>query len=117
VALGGILEVIESDQRQGRAPLQLYFDGMQGKVEIRQGDKTMTVSPSTFLKLFQDWAGDERDRKLKRARNYRYRIALSSRSTLSRPDARAPQSPISKVRIFPCPCEGPTFSSRARSPG
>ncbi len=46
---------------------QLYFDGLQGKVEIRHGDKTMTVSPAVFLKLFQDWASSDLDRRLKRA--------------------------------------------------
>ena len=40
---------------------QLYFDGLQGKVEIRHGDKTMTVSPAVFLKLFQDWAAGDQE--------------------------------------------------------
>src|SRR5262249_36845677 len=50
----------------GQIIAQLYFDGLQGKVKIWQGDKQFEVSPAIFLKLFQDWAGDERDRKLKR---------------------------------------------------
>ena len=50
----------------GKIIAQLYFDGLQDKVEIQHGDKKMTVSPAISLKLFQDWAGDERDRKIKR---------------------------------------------------
>jgi hypothetical protein len=46
---------------------QLYFDPLQGKVKIQQGDKEFTVSPAIFLKLFQDWASADRDRRLKRA--------------------------------------------------
>jgi hypothetical protein len=38
--------------------LVLYFDGIQGKVKIQQGDREFTVSPAIFLKRFQDWASD-----------------------------------------------------------
>src|SRR5262249_10843242 len=33
----------------------------------QHGDKDMTVSPAIFLKLFQDWAAGDLDRRLKRA--------------------------------------------------
>ena len=46
---------------------QLYFDGLQGRVEIKHGDKNVTVSPAIFLKLFQDWTAGDQEGKLKRA--------------------------------------------------
>src|SRR5262249_32784313 len=50
---------------------QLYFDGLNGKVVLSEDEITTDkstivkkhyVSPAIFLKLFQDWAGDERHR-------------------------------------------------------
>jgi hypothetical protein len=67
---GRIKELVEGEKDPvalSKIIAQLYFDGLQGKVEIRHGDKTMTVSPAIFLKLFQDWASGDQDRRLKRA--------------------------------------------------
>jgi len=50
-----------------RILVQLYFDGMQGKVILRQRGKSTTyVSPAIFLKSFQEFVLKDMELRLKR---------------------------------------------------